>query len=263
VSTALDNEPALARQAVVKIAEQSVDPAFRVAPRNPAFAHWDRSQLVDAYWQHHPRFLFLKTVPYAAKLLDIGAGDGGMSFWRAYKRPDRSDIAMYGIDMRQGKHFDQYHAYQVCNLDIDQIGFDDVFFDAAIASHVLEHLQAPSKLLQDLYGRLRAGAHAYIEIPSEHTKRLPTQPEYASRDWPMIIANFHDDCTHVDTMTLPQLADVCGAAGFQIKASGYVFNDYLSDAMIRYGIEHGDGEMLLYGYWSQTRWAQYVLLEKP
>jgi hypothetical protein len=76
VTAALDNKPALARQAAVKIAEQSVDPAFRVAPRNSAFAHWDRSQLVDAYWQHHPRFVFLKSAPYAAKLLGVGAGDG-------------------------------------------------------------------------------------------------------------------------------------------------------------------------------------------
>ena len=88
---------------------------------------------------------------------------------------------MYGIDMKQGKHFGQYHANQACNLDVDQIAFEGVFFDAAIAAHILEHLQFPSKLLQDLYGKLQAGVHAYVEIPSGHAKRLPTQPEYASR----------------------------------------------------------------------------------
>lgn len=79
----------------------------------------------------------------------------------------------------------------------------------------------------------------------------------------MIISNCHDDCTDVDNLTSPQLAKVCRAAGFQIKVPGYVFNDYLPDAMIRYGIEHGDGEMLLYGHWSRMRRAQYALPEKP
>ena len=170
---------------------------------------------------------------------------------------------MYGIDMKQGKHFGQYHANQACNQDVDQIAFEGLFFDAAIASHALEHLQSSSKLLQHLYGKLRTEAHAHIEIPSEHTERLPTQPESASRGWPMIIANFHDDCTHIVAMTLSQLTDLCGAAGFQIKASGNVFIDYLSDAIIRYGIEHGDGEVRLNDSWSKSRWAQYVLPEKP
>ncbi len=78
----------------------------------------------------------------------------------------------------------------------------------------------------------------------------------------MIMANFHEDRTHLETMTLPQSADMCGAAGCQIKASRHVFDGHLSDAMIRFGIKRGDGEMLLYGHWSKTRWAQYVLLEK-
>jgi hypothetical protein len=79
----------------------------------------------------------------------------------------------------------------------------------------------------------------------------------------MIISNCHGDCTHADNLTSPQLTEVCGAAGFQIKVRGYVFNDYLPDATIRYGIEHGDGEVLLYGHWSRTRRGQYVLPEKP
>lgn len=101
-NAALDGNQSLACQATSKTTEQSVDPAFRVAPRNPAFAYWDS-------------------------------------------------------------------------------GFADVLFDTAIAANILDRLQFPSKLLQDLYGKLRIGAHAYIEILSKHTRRLPTQPEYASR----------------------------------------------------------------------------------
>jgi hypothetical protein len=37
---------------------------------------------------------------------------------------------------------------------------------------------------------------------------------------------------------------------------------YLDQAMIAQGIAWQDAEVLLYGYWSATRWAQFAIFER-
>jgi hypothetical protein len=32
--------------------------------------------------------------------------------------------------------------------------------------------------------------------------------------------------------------------------------------MVSFGLQHQDAEMMLYGYWARTSWAQYAAFEK-
>jgi SAM-dependent methyltransferase len=221
-----------------------------------------RAHLIDWYWQAHPRFQFFKSVPAAARLLDVGAGSGGLAFWREYLLPIRSDISMFAVDMNKGEYFDRYQGFQVCNLDNDAISFEDDTFDALLASHVLEHVQRPAELVAQFSRKLKKGGVCYLEVPAWHSKALPKRDAFTGLGWPMTISNFFDDCTHRETFTLDELVRLGEDVGLKLVASGYVNNPHLADRMVAFGIEHNDAEVMLYGFWARTSWAQFATFEK-
>ena len=228
-------------------------------PRSLAAA--TRQQLVDSYWRLHPRFVFFKGVPPNASLLDVGAGSGGLAFWREHLDPQRTDISLYGIDLNVPITRNLYADFAIANLD-EGLPFADRTFDAVFASHILEHVKDPAEVIAGLAARLRVGGRAYIEMPTPASKALPSAQTYRDRGWPMMISNFHDDATHRDTFPLAELIETAGRAGLSCVESGVVSSPHLEDALIARGYAWRDEELLLYGYWSKTRWAQYAIFER-
>ena len=234
---------------------------FEVPAVTPQLAAWTRDQLIAAYWSAHPRFIFLKKSPPGALLLDLGAGGGGLAFWREYLEPRRTDIRLYGIDLAAPAAKALYDEFAVVNLD-DRFPFPDARFDAAVASHLLEHVKDPVAILAGISERLRPGARAYVEMPAPISKTLPTAETYRDRGWPMIISNFHDDATHRETMALGELVSAAASCGLECVESGVISAPFLEDTLVARGLAWKDSEILLYGYWSKTRWAQYAVLER-
>jgi SAM-dependent methyltransferase len=253
----------LSSDAVLPASRSNADVTrFEIPEIAPAFANAKREELIDTYWRSHPRFSFFKGTPPNAVILDIGTGTGGLAFWREYLEPRRSDIRLFGIDLAEPVSRSLYDRFAVVNLD-NEFPFPEMAFDAVFASHVLEHVQDPAQIVHGIAARLGAGARAYVEMPSPTSKALPSAQVYRDRGWPMIISNFYDDATHRETLDLTELIRIGAAAGLRCVESGAISSPYLEDALIAKGLEWQDGEILLYGYWSKTRWAHYVVLEKP
>ena len=241
-------------------------PSFDVsrfeAPSCPeALQSVGKAQLIEWYWRVHPRFTFFKSVVPNARVLDVGAGSGGLPFWRQFLDPDRSDIHMFGTDLVKPLTASLYDDFRIADLN-EGIPFPEAAFDAIIASHILEHVAVPTETLAQLAKRLCRGGLAYIEMPSPRTKTLPTAAEYRAAGWPMTISNFHDDGTHRDTLDQEALIAMADASGLRCLQAGHVSVPYLDQAMIAQGIAWQDAEVLLYGYWSATRWAQFAIFER-
>jgi hypothetical protein len=49
-----------------------------------------------------PRVRFFKSTQPDARLLDLGAGDGGMEVFRQWLSPPREDIRMYAVSLEMG-----------------------------------------------------------------------------------------------------------------------------------------------------------------
>jgi SAM-dependent methyltransferase len=220
-----------------------------------------KARLIEWYWRVHPRFNFFKSVVPNARVLDLGAGSGRLPFWRQYLAPDRSDIHLFGIDLVKPLTASLYDDFRVADLN-EGIPFPEEAFDAIIVSHILEHVTGPAKMLAQVAKSLRVGGLAYVEMPSPKTKMLPTAAEYRAAGWPMTISNFHDDATHLDTLDQEALIAMANANGLRCLQAGYVSVPYLDQAMIALGIAWKDAEILLYGYWSATRWAQFAIFER-
>jgi len=252
-------EPEAARQ----LPESPGEGLFRIPEMAAGLAGLTRDQLIDLYWASHPRFLFFKSAPPGARLLDLGAGSGGLSIWREHGAPRRSDLRMFAVDRQRGQYFADYEESCVADLDREPIGFEGTSFEAVLASHVLEHLKDPRAVLAQLADRLVPGGRAYIEVPSPASKDLPRREEFVARGWPMTISNFFDDGTHLDTFSLDQLVSMGAGAGLEAVAAGAIEQPFLADSLVRFGLDRGDAEAMLYGFWAKTRWAHYVILERP
>jgi Methyltransferase domain len=149
--------------------------------------------LVEMFWRAHPRFNFFKSLPWGANLLDIGAGNGGLVYWKDWLRPQRADLNLYGVDRNVGEHRDLYAGWEAVDLDAAPPSFPAVKLNAFFASHVIEYLAAPESLLRWLATRAEPGARLYLEWTSPATLDLPAREQLHKFDIDVVTSNFMDD----------------------------------------------------------------------
>ena len=264
-------------EAIQDRASATAEPSRTGAGKNQIAAaiysssRFERDYLVYNYWATHPRYIFFKSLPRDAALLDIGAGSGGTAVWREWGNPHRHDIRLFGFDLPpdannhewKSTHVDLYEKWQYGNLETTPLDFDDAFFDGAMASNVLEHLRRPFDVLKALFEKLKPGARVYIEVPTVASKSLPTSHDLAARGMQVMVANFYDDNTHIETYPLTAIAEAARSTGYVVDGGGVVRHPFLEELMWQYGLDHNDSELLLHGYWSITGWVQYIILRRP
>ena len=104
-------------------------------------------------------------------MLDVGCGDGAvitrlaeLGFATRYRGVDISSSAIAAAQARNvgGASFERF--------DGATLRFESGQFDLAVLSHVVEHLEHPRTLL---YEAKRVARHVIVEVPCEHTVRLP------------------------------------------------------------------------------------------
>ncbi|OIO68659.1 MAG: class I SAM-dependent methyltransferase [Zetaproteobacteria bacterium CG12_big_fil_rev_8_21_14_0_65_55_1124] len=107
-----------------------------------------------------------------ASVIDIGAGEGSV-----LKRLEELnfgqqlyalEISPTGIETIKNKGISRLTE---CSLyDGYNIPYEDVKFDLAVLSHVIEHVEYPRKLIDEAR---RIAKYVYVEVPLEDTARLP------------------------------------------------------------------------------------------
>jgi SAM-dependent methyltransferase len=222
--------------------------------------------LLELYWRTHPRFSFIKNCGYKTSFLDIGVGSGLLPFWKDWLTPKRNDIEMYGVDLKQPQpdFLKNYKEFGCVNIDDEFLPFKDNFFNSIFMSHVFEHLKNPIFAVKEINRVLKHRGQVYIEIPSPLTIRLPQTKDFLCKGLNIVISNFYDDSTHVNTYETNEIANMFfeNSRVNIISNSGSIYNDYLQDILSIAGIENNDSELLTYGIWSKLRWANYIILEK-
>ncbi len=226
----------------------------------PAHLSMSDSDVAEALWQRHPRRQFLKALPVNAKLLDIGAGSGGLSFWRGGK-PERWDIQFYGTDFAVGEHHNNYVAWEATNLDERMPAFPGVQFDAFMASHVIEHLAAPETLIAYMAGVAAEGARVYFEWPAPKTVDFPSRDEFhAATGCSLSTLNFYDDSTHRMPLEPALIAGMLEANGFAVVNGGEIeLGEIAIEAMARGRDRNSDMQT---GLWCATGWATYLQAQR-
>jgi len=224
-------------------------------------ANYKRDELLQMYWYFHPRFRFIKSAPSGSKVLDVGAGSGGMAYWKEWRSPNRKDIQLYAIDFNKGEHFDLYDDYQIGNIEEVEFKFKQKF-DALILSHLLEHISEPEKLLMRLQKIMNPGALIYIEVPTPSTLELPSREYFLKNNIEVSTINFFDDNSHIQTYSLETLKEMLHKSQLSPIENGLIQNRYLGPVLYDYGVKNKDSELTTYGSWLQLNWAHYVIAKK-
>ncbi len=105
----------------------------------------------------------------SGRVLDAGCGGGGFAKAIKHYRPD---LRVYGLDIAESainfaKKDPQGVKFSVG--DLYELPFNDEYFDAVVVEDVLEHLEAPEKVLREASRVLkRAGLfHAFVPLEGE------------------------------------------------------------------------------------------------
>lgn len=222
-----------------------------------------REDLIAWYWQNHPRFRFLKMSAPGGRFLDIGAGSGGLSFWRDWQAPARPDLELHGCDLYPAQFASRYAAFHVLDFDARAFPYPDGHFDSALCSHVIEHLREPAHLAAEAQRLLKPGGAIYLETPTEESRDFPPRDFFLAGGVPTTTINFFDDATHTAVVSRDSLAELFMQAGFSIREAGTIRMPYLEDLLLAKAAADNDQELGSYGLWSRLGFAHYAIFQKP
>jgi predicted O-methyltransferase YrrM len=215
--------------------------------------------LLEVFWQAHPRLRFFKALPWGANVLDLGAGSGGLAHWRGWLKPERADLTLYGVDRNPGEFRELYAAWDAIDLDREMPNFAGVNFDGFIATHLIEYLRAPEELIRWMGERATPDAQLYIEWTGPGSRDLPTREQLSQNGIDVVTSNFTDDREHEQAPGLALVEKWLGEAGFGIIASGAVDLGILGEELFARAADRDSRSM---GYWSLTRSSLYTVAIK-
>ena len=234
--------------------------AWYNAPRRSTIS---ASKALELYFQFHPRTAFLKTLPVRARAVDIGAGDGSLSTFRAWPEPARHDLRLYAYSLEKGAHFDAFDGYETGDWNLARPVFDGLSFDGIVSAHFIEHIDDAGTFVEWAADRLAPGGRAYVEWPSPASLDLPPLSELHAAGVPLVISRFDDDCTHQHLPDRDVVAARATQAGLRVSASGTIRLPWLEDALLAGFRDAPDRFPAQAAFWSWTQWSQYLVLERP
>lgn len=91
------------------------------------------------------------------KLLEISPGQ--LRFWRQIKELNKFEL--YGCDIECNDDSIKY-----CNLNTDDLPYDNALFDDVVCCEVIEHIHNPWKLIAEMKRVLKPGGKLIISTPN-------------------------------------------------------------------------------------------------
>lgn len=231
-------------------------------PRSAMFTRAGR--VIELYYQFHPRTVFLKTLPMHANVVDIGAGDGSLSVFKAWPKPKRLDLKLFAYALEKGAHFDKFEGYEIGDWNAAAPEFGGRLFDAIVCAHFIEHIAEPDTFVEWSARKLTAGGRLYLEWPSVHSLDLPSRTSLNDVGVSMVISRYDDDCTH--QRGIPDRGRICDALrnrGLEIEQEGVIRLPWIEEQLMAKFKNGDDPFPRQAAYWSKTRWAQFVVATKP
>jgi SAM-dependent methyltransferase len=217
------------------------------------------ADLLELFWQAHPRFQFFKSLPWGSTLLDIGADNGGLAHWKEWGKPSRTDLSLYGVDLTVGEYCDLYAGWEAINLDEQLPNFSGVPLNSFLVSHLIEHLAVPEELVQWLAARAEPGAKVYIEWQNPTSINLPTRHDLHKFGIDLTSSNFKDDVTRRSSPDPAVLCRWLTESGFTLISSGTIDLGGLGEELFARASDPGIRTM---GYQSMTQSLLYAVAVK-
>jgi hypothetical protein len=217
----------------------------------------------EIYATYLPRVRFIKTLPINCRLVDAGAGDGGLLNFKKWLDPARDDLVFWGSSLTHSGITNQYDEFCEALITPKSPIFSGKA-DALIACHLIEHLDTPSTLFKWANTILYNNSRIYLEWPSPHTINLPKASELslpADILRPQTL-NFYDDSSHIEPISPELIISLASDHGYQLVASGYVENEYIADLMRDCAIGNSNPFYITAATWLKVFFSTYLVFSR-
>jgi len=127
-----------------------------------SFLKLQRLALEDSKFFKLEKFLFSRASQEPPSVLDIGCATGALL---DYLRSRGWRVT--GVEISPAAQYAQKErSLDVRNLPLEECGFPDNSFDIVLASHLIEHLNAPRSFLTETHRVLKDGGRVFITTPN-------------------------------------------------------------------------------------------------
>lgn len=228
-------------------------------PISPVMAE---GELLENFHRQHPSKVFLRSLPYGSRVLDVGAGNGGLSVFKEWPSPARPDLKLYAFSLQKGNLFDKFDGYELGNWNTTKPSFGGMKFDAIHCANFIEHIDDPKSVLDWAAQNLEPWGRLYIEWPSDDSQFWPSLKELHEIGFDVIIGNYFDDPTHKHHLPTSEMVEGALANNrLAIESRGIINMPILADELLNHYRIKGDVVSLQLAYWLKTGWIQYMIAQ--
>ncbi len=158
-----------------------------------------------------PRQRFLRRLPDAGRILEIGCGRGENC---ALLRKLHPQVEIHGLDLLPPAEVPDFVHYLQHDLEREPLPYPDGYFDGILLIHVLEHLHHPVRLCFQIQRLLTPGGSLYVEAPNYTSILVPSFSLNRYQHHPF---NFFDDIEHVRLYTKQSLYEFVERCGLHLS----------------------------------------------
>jgi len=194
------------------------------------------------------------------KVLELGCGIGrNAMFIKRYF----NEVEYHGIDILQEDKVDAFINFKNINLEEHKLPYKTEYFDAIIFTHVLEHLNNPLSLGDEINRVLKKNGKIYTEAPNWTSTLVPSFGFHREQHNPF---NFYDDPTHIKPWTKHGIYEFLSAnCKLKVEKVGIVRNWIklpLDLFIIIGGFFTGNRRRIISSFWNIYGWCVYGVGKK-
>jgi len=194
------------------------------------------------------------------RILELGCGIGrNAMFIKKYF----NEVEYHGIDILPKEEVDSFINFRNVNLEESKLPYETNYFDAIIFTHVLEHLNNPLSLGNEINRVLNKGGKIYVEAPNWSSILVPSFGFHREQHNPF---NFYDDPTHIKPWTKHSIYEFLSEnCQFKVQKVGIVRNWIripLDLFIIIFGFISGNRKRIISSFWNIYGWCVFGIGQK-
>ena len=174
-----------------------------------------------------------------------------------------NEVEYHGIDILPKEEVDSFINFRNVNLEESKLPYETNYFDAIIFTHVLEHLNNPLSLGNEINRVLKKGGKIYVEAPNWSSILVPSFGFHREQHNPF---NFYDDPTHIKPWTKHSIYEFLSEnCQLKVQKVGIVRNWIripLDLFIIISGFISGNRKRIISSFWNIYGWCVFGIGQK-